>query len=122
MRRCTNFAPQLVLGLTLASIGLTSAACESPAPSHAEMQNPQPVPRLVRQSDGSDRLQIAGGQVPGMTTVEVSQVELPGVLEASGQVDFDDRRVATVASFVAGRIEETRVSQWYTVRGGEPIV
>jgi len=86
------------------------------------MQNPQPVPRLVRQSDGSDRLQIAGGQVPGMTTVEVSQVELPGVLEASGHVDFDDRRVATVASSVAGRIEETRVSQWDNVRRGEPIV
>jgi Cu(I)/Ag(I) efflux system membrane fusion protein len=111
---------RLVLVLALIAIGL--GACDSPTPSHAEVQDPLPVPRLVRQSDGSALLQLSGAQVPGMTIVEVSQIGLPGVLETSGHVDFDDRRIATVTSRVAGRIENTRVSQWDNVRRGEPIL
>lgn len=103
-------------------IAIGASACESPTPSIADVQNPQPVPQLVRQTNGTDLLQLSGSQVPGMTTVEVSQAELPGVLETSGHVDFDDRRIATVSSRVAGRIEATRVSQWDNVRRGEPIL
>ena len=44
------------------------------------------------------------------------------MLEANGQVTFDDRRVASIVSRVAGRIEQVRVSQWDNVRRGEPIV
>jgi membrane fusion protein, copper/silver efflux system len=57
-----------------------------------------------------------------MTTAEVAQIELPGVLETNGHVDFDDKRVATISSRVAGRIDSVRVSQWDSVRRGEPIL
>jgi len=49
-------------------------------------------------------------------------VPLPGVLEAVGQVTFDDRLVSTIISRVTGRIEELRASQWDTVRRGEPVM
>jgi Cu(I)/Ag(I) efflux system membrane fusion protein len=44
------------------------------------------------------------------------------MLEASGQVAFNDQRVSTIVSRVAGRIDATRVSQWDNVRRGEQIV
>jgi Cu(I)/Ag(I) efflux system membrane fusion protein len=57
-----------------------------------------------------------------MTFANVKETPLPVVLEANGQVTFDDRRVATIISRVAGRFEDIRVSQWDTVGKGEPIV
>src|SRR5579872_4968179 len=57
-----------------------------------------------------------------MTYAPVNQVTLPGVLETTGQVSFDDQRVATITSRVQGRIEDIRVSLWDSVRRGEPIV
>jgi Cu(I)/Ag(I) efflux system membrane fusion protein len=44
------------------------------------------------------------------------------VLETTGQIAFDDRRVANIISRVRGRIEEVRVSQWDFVRRGQPIL
>ncbi len=52
----------------------------------------------------------------------VKEVPLPGVLEAIGQVTFDDRLVSTIISRVTGRIEELRKSQWDTVRRGEQVM
>jgi Cu(I)/Ag(I) efflux system membrane fusion protein len=43
-------------------------------------------------------------------------------LETSGQVTFDDRRVATIISRVTGRVETVNVSQWDSVKRGQPIV
>jgi Cu(I)/Ag(I) efflux system membrane fusion protein len=57
-----------------------------------------------------------------MTFAEVKEIPLPAVLEANGQVTFDDRLVATIVSRVTGRIEDLRVSQWDTVGKDEPIV
>jgi membrane fusion protein, copper/silver efflux system len=57
-----------------------------------------------------------------MTFATVKEIPLPAVLEANGQVTFDDRRVATIVSRVTGRIEDIRVSQWDTVRKDEPIL
>ncbi len=54
--------------------------------------------------------------------VEAQNVELPGVLETSGQITYDDRRVSTIVSRVQGRIEENRVSLWDSVRRGEKII
>jgi membrane fusion protein, copper/silver efflux system len=97
--------------------------CDASAPSGAAVQEaPQPNPRLIHQGGGPVVLDLAGGQVPGMTLVEVRDVALPGVLETTGQVAFDDRRVSTIVSRVAGRIEATRVSQWDYVYPGERIV
>jgi membrane fusion protein, copper/silver efflux system len=97
-------------------------ACDSNPPIHADVAAPPPIPLLVRQSDGRTAVQLSGEQIPGMTTVEVTQIELPGVLETNGHVDFDDKRVATISSRVAGRIDNVRVSQWDNVRRGEPIL
>jgi Cu(I)/Ag(I) efflux system membrane fusion protein len=79
------------------------------------------VPQLIRQQNGSELLALKIGDVPGATTTVVKSVELPGLLETSGQVTFDDRRVSTIVSRVQGRIEDTRVSLWDNVRRGERI-
>ena len=52
----------------------------------------------------------------------VQTVPLPGLVETTGQITFDDRRVANIISRVTGRIEEVRVSQWDSVRRGQPIL
>jgi multidrug resistance efflux pump len=112
----------LQAALAVGAVVLVLSGCESSRPSRASVEMPAPVPQIVRQLDGNQALQIGSGQVPGMTLVPVREVELPGILQATGQVAFDDRRIATIISRVTGRIEETRVSQWDTVRRGEPIV
>jgi len=96
--------------------------CEGSTPSRASVETPGPLPRLVRQADGGQALQLPERQIPGMTVSDVQQVELPGRLDANGQIAFDERRVSTIVSRVSGRIEQTRVSQWDNVRRGEMIV
>ena len=111
-----------LIGATIIVFALGVGGCKSPAAGHASADTPIPVAQLVKQANGSKVLELTGAQIPGMTVAEVQRVELPAVLEASGQVAFDDRRVATITSRVAGRIEATRVSQWDNVRRGEQIV
>jgi Cu(I)/Ag(I) efflux system membrane fusion protein len=96
--------------------------CESSTPSRASVETPGPLPRIVYQAGGGQVLQLSAEQIPGMTINEVRRMELPGLLEANGQIAFDDRRVSTIVARVSGRIEQTRVSQWDHVRPGEPIV
>jgi Cu(I)/Ag(I) efflux system membrane fusion protein len=112
--------------LTIAAIaGLLiggGLGCESSTPSRASIETPAPLPRMVRQAGGGQVLQLPAEQIPGMAINEVRWVELPGLLEANGQIAFDDRRVSTIVARVSGRIEQTRVSQWDYVRTGEPIV
>jgi Cu(I)/Ag(I) efflux system membrane fusion protein len=104
------------------AIVLSLAGCQSPAPGHAAVEAATPVAQLVRQSNGSNILEVAGPQIPGLTISPVQRIELPSVLEASGQVAFEDQRESTIVSRVAGRIENTRVSQWDSVRRGEQII
>jgi Cu(I)/Ag(I) efflux system membrane fusion protein len=104
------------------AIAIAVSGCGSPAPGHAAVDTPVAGPQLVTQANGAKILQMTGAEIPGLTTVAVTQIELPGVLEASGQVAFDDQRVSTIVSRVAGRIDATRVSQWDNVRRGEQIV
>jgi len=115
-----------VVALTIATItGVMvcgGLGCESSTPSRAAVETPGPLPRMVRQAGGGEVLQLSAGQIPGMTISEVRQVSLPGMLEANGQIAFDDRRVSTIVSRVTGRIEQTRVSQWDYVRRGEVTV
>jgi membrane fusion protein, copper/silver efflux system len=102
---------------------MLGAGCDRSSKVSADAEPPPaPVPQLVTQADGIKVLEVGSAQVPGMTIAEVQRIELPGVLEASGQVAFDDQRVSTIVSRVAGRIEATRVSQWDNVRRGEQIV
>ena len=97
--------------------------CESSSPGRAAVDAPPAaIPQIVHQSNGEELLRMDPARVPGATLAEVREVELPSVLEANGQVTFDDRRVSSIVSRVAGRIEQVRVSQWDNVHRGEPIV
>jgi Cu(I)/Ag(I) efflux system membrane fusion protein len=78
-------------------------------------------PQLV-QKDGQSCLVFSPQDMANLTSTEVKEVELPGVLETTGQVTFDDRLVKTITSRVQGRIEEVRVSLWDTVTAGQPIL
>jgi Cu(I)/Ag(I) efflux system membrane fusion protein len=101
----------------------TFNGCESSSPGRAAVDTPPaPIPQIVHQSNGEELLRVDPARVPGATLAEVREVELPSVLEANGQVTFDDRRVSSIVSRVAGRIEQVRVSQWDNVHRGEPIV
>ena len=83
---------------------------------------PIPQAQLVHQADGLELLELQPHQIPGMRLTTVQEEELPGVLETTGQISFDDRRVANIISRVTGRIEQVLVSQWDYVRRGQPIV
>lgn len=109
--------------LAIVVLGILGAGgCESSPPSRAAIEPTPPLPQLVRQPGGPELMKLGPGDVPGMSFATVTKVELPGVLETSGQISFNDRRVATIVSRVAGRIEDIRVSLWDTVRRGAPIV
>jgi len=88
----------------------------------AAAKNTPALPRLEKQSDGSEVLHFSASQLSRMTFATVKDIMLPAMLEANGQVTFDDRRVATIISRVAGRIDELRISQWDTVRRGEQLL
>jgi Cu(I)/Ag(I) efflux system membrane fusion protein len=115
----------LCASVTLAGIVVLAAlnGCESSSPGSAAVETPPaPVPQIIHQTNGEELLQLDSARVLGETFGEVREVELPSMLEANGQVTFDDRRVSSIVSRVAGRIEQVRVSQWDNVRRGEPIV
>jgi len=86
--------------------------------------NDQPgleLPRFIHQGQGPELMELAPADLAGMTLTTLQPVDLPGILETSGQVTFDDRRVSTIISRVAGRIEGVRVSQWDYVQRGQAI-
>jgi membrane fusion protein, copper/silver efflux system len=105
-----------------ASLMLAAGGCRSDRAGRAENPPPPPVPRIVRQAGQPDLMTLRPGDVPGVRMAEVREVELPAVLETTGQVTFNDRDVSTIVSRVQGRIEATRVSLWDNVRRGEKIV
>jgi len=106
----------LVAALTLV------AGCQRAPLARAAADTTPSLPRLERQSDGTNALRFGAGQLSRMTFATVKEIPLPAVLEANGQVTFDDRRVATIISRVTGRIDELRKSQWDTVRRGEQVM
>jgi membrane fusion protein, copper/silver efflux system len=97
--------------------------CESSSPTRAAVDTPPaPAPQIVRQGSGEELMRLDPARVPGVGLGQVREAELPAVLEANGQVTFDDRSVSSIVSRVAGRIEQVRVSQWDNVWRGEPIL
>jgi len=120
IRRAQPWAPSLGVAVLLI---LLSSGCDS-SPRAGAGQEPAaagPV-TLIHQGQGPDLLQLPHGGLSGMTLTQVQATDLPGILETTGQITFDDRRVANIISRVTGRIEEVRVSQWDTVRRGQPIL
>ena len=79
------------------------------------------IPQLINQG-GQEWMTVNLSQIDGLAIDSVRIVTLPGVLEAVGQVNFDDRLVSTIVSRVTGRLEDIKVSQWDTVRAGDNIL
>ncbi len=122
-RWLTGRAPVIVplVGLAALIVMLGGGCDSSPQAGSGEEQAAAPV-TLVHQGQGPELLQLPHGGISGMTLTTVLATELPGLLETTGQITFDDRRVANIISRVTGRIEEVRVSQWDTVQRGQPIL
>jgi Cu(I)/Ag(I) efflux system membrane fusion protein len=117
-----NFNPVALAAVAAGiGIGLLLGGCHSDTPSRAAVPEATPAVHLVRQQ-GVELIQFNASDVPGLSIVEVQNIELPGVLETSGQITYDDRSTSTIISRVQGRIEQTRVSLWDNVQRGEKIV
>ncbi len=110
-------------GLVIASMALGAlSGCDSSASPAANGSPPSELPRLVHRADGRELMVLTLSQTPEGSIGTVKELPLPGILEAMGQVTFDDRLVSTIISRVTGRIEELRASQWDTVRRGEQVL
>jgi membrane fusion protein, copper/silver efflux system len=110
-----------VLAALLVTVALAALSGCGGSPDAAESSTQPELPTLVRQPGKPEMLELAPQNLPGMTFTTIHPVSLPGTLETSGQITFDDRRVSTIISRVAGRIEEVRVSQWDYVHKGQAI-
>ncbi len=106
--------------LLMLAAAVLSGCQQAPKSQDAE-QPADPIPPLMRQSDGTELMQLPA-HMPGLKISTVRQVEQSGVLETSGKISFDDRHVAKIISRVAGRVEGVWVLQWDNVRQGEPVV
>jgi membrane fusion protein, copper/silver efflux system len=106
--------------LAIALVAIALAGCGG-SPGAAEPSTQSELPTLVHQAGKPEMMELAPQRLPGIGFTTIRAVALPGTLETSGQITFDDRRVSTIISRVAGRIEEVRVSQWDYVHRGQPI-
>lgn len=113
--------PRLLAASLLAVIASAAIGCGGSPGVTANDQPGLELPKFIHQGQGPELMELAPADLAGMTLTTVQPVGLPGTLETSGQVTFDDRRVASIISRVAGRIEEVRVSQWDYVQRGQAI-
>jgi Cu(I)/Ag(I) efflux system membrane fusion protein len=98
------------------------SACEKPDSNPTTTDAPpRELPKLIRQSDSRELMMLNFRAQEGLIGT-VKEVPLPGVLDAIGQVTFDDRLVSTIISRVTGRIEGLQKSQWDTVRRDERVM
>ncbi|MBV8134469.1 MAG: efflux RND transporter periplasmic adaptor subunit [Deltaproteobacteria bacterium] len=124
-----------LLSLTSAWLVLSMlGGCERWTPSRADPDSvsaeiasgyyirPSEKATVVHAADGRQLMMIPHLQSQEGSIGTVREVPLPGVLEATGLVTFDDRLVSTISSRVAGRIEEMRTSQWEMVERGRVVM
>ena len=100
-------------------LALTTAGCRNDTAGSAATVTTQGMPQLVLQNGHQE---LAVEDASRMTYFTVRRAALPGRLETTGKVTFDDRHVSTIVSRVQGRIENTRSSLWDAIRRGDPIV
>ena len=112
-------APALLLSLLF---GCDSSTVSRAATEVSIITPSSDIPPLVNQGGHQEWMMIDLSQIEGLSIGRVQVVDLPGILEAVGQVNFDDRLVSTIISRVTGRLEDIKVSQWDTVRAGENIL
>ncbi len=127
MSRAPRYGACAPIAAALAALaGVLAVAlggCDAPPGARASINQPgASQPRLIHENGQPDVLELPRSGVAGLTWAAIENASLPGLLETTGQITFDDRRVASIISRVAGRIEQVRVSQWDYVRRGEPIV
>lgn len=101
----------------LAAFVMITAGCRSQSADNAE----SPTAQLIQKGD-QQYLTLKPEDALRAGCVSAKEVLLSGVLETTGQVTFDDKRVTTISSRVQGRIEDVRVSLWDTVRRGDFIL
>jgi Cu(I)/Ag(I) efflux system membrane fusion protein len=122
-------------GLIIAWLGLNVlAGCDRPGPSQAGANSvsseiksgwfirSSETATLVHQAGGPELMVVANAQAEEGPIGSLRQVSLPGILEATGQVTFDDKLVSTISSRLTGRIEEVRASQWEMVHRGQLVM
>ena len=112
-------AVTLTLGLILMALAL---GCERRPDRSDDQRQPAIAAASLTTSGPDGEMLRLSAPIPGMTFARVREVPLSSVLEITGQVAFDDRRVANIVSRVAGPIEQTHVSQWDFVQRGQSIV
>src|SRR5258708_6349749 len=110
----------VALAAIIAAVLLSGCHTDSTSRA-APLPEATPAVHLVKQQ-GVELLQFNASDVPGLSIVQVQNIDMPGLLETSGQITYDDRSTSTIVSRVAGRIEQTRVSLWDNVQRGEKIV
>jgi Cu(I)/Ag(I) efflux system membrane fusion protein len=115
-RRNTN-----LIALVAIVAAVLLSGCHTDSASRAAVPEATPAVHLVKQQ-GVELLQFNASDVPGLSIVQAQNIEMPGLLETSGQITYDDRSTSTIVSRVAGRIEQTRVSLWDNVQRGEKIL
>ncbi len=115
---------KVLSGLITAWLALSVlSGCDSTSPSQAETQpEASEIATLVHQADGAELMVIANPQSEEGSIGTLREAPLPGVLEATGQVTFDDKMVSTIISRLTGRIEEMRSSQWEMVQRGQLVM
>jgi len=117
------FNPVALVALASAiGVALSIVACHGDSSDIVARVPEATLPVHLVQRRGVELIQFNARDIPGLTMVKVQDFELPGLLEASGQITYDDRSVSTIVSRVQGRIEATRVSVWDNVQRGEKIV
>jgi len=111
-------------GLMAACLALSAlSACDKPASSQAEATSPSSeTATLIHQDNGTELMVVSNAEAEEGPIGSVREVPLPGVLEATGQVWFDDKLVSTIISRLTGRIEEMLSSQWQMVHRGELVM
>jgi len=106
--------PSLVI---LVGLALLAAGCKGKSAD----QDDAPAPQIVQKS-GQQYLSFTPDAASAAESTLAKEVQLPGVLETTGQVIFDDKKVTTITSRVQGRVEDVRVSLWDNVNMGDPIL
>jgi membrane fusion protein, copper/silver efflux system len=121
MKHTATASMRPLLTWLLAALAISMIGCGGSPTVTANDQPGLELPKFIHQGPGPELMELAPSDLAGMTLTTVQSIDLPGTLETSGQVTFDDRRVANIVSRVAGRIEEVRVSQWDYVQRGQAI-